>query len=561
MLALSARADEPVSLRASWSGPVAHFFTGTSLAEDTDLNGRVDAIVNPATFDVTPADIPATAALLGAILYWGGSQSQPGVACATGADSQVTLILPGGDTLDVAADECYCSDGVSATYDIWTCKADITVPVTLAGGGLSSTWAVSGYSGLITDGATDNASAALLLVYSDALLPPQRVILYDGNEIMSSSSTTLSLTGFESDSPPAGTLTYYTLEGDLGGSGTEQVDVTGLPGGLTIILADADNPASNPMNQTINTTTPVQTGTIGVDIDEFDISASLTAGDASINVTYAAGTDTWWLVGQVVTVLQIDPLLSVQSEKLWDHVNDADGDGEVSPGDGVSYTVRLCNTGVEDGTVSVTDTIPPEAASWVLVDNGGGTDVSTPSVLSLTDLTVQAGNCIDILFDVVVDAVSDGSIMSNTATYSAPPEGGSGGFLTATDIVIRVDTDGDSFYDNDDCAPTDSAVYPGAIEACNGIDDNCDDVIDEGCCTIVVAGDVTVNGTITSADIIYLVNYVFKGDSPPQPCEANGDVNCTGSVTSADIIYLVGHVFRGGQAPCDICSQSPIPCL
>jgi len=79
-------------------------------------------------------------------------------------------------------------------------------------------------------------------------------------------------------------------------------------------------------------------------------------------------------------------------------------------------------------------------------------------------------------------------------------------------------------------------------------------------CLIAVAGDVNASGTITSADIITLVNFVFKGGVAPSPCEANGDVNCSGSVTSADIITMVNFVFKGGAAPCDICSDSPMSC-
>ena len=56
---------------------------------------------------------------------------------------------------------------------------------------------------------------------------------------------------------------------------------------------------------------------------------------------------------------------------------------------------------------------------------------------------------------------------------------------------------------------------------------------------------------------IYLVNFTFKGGSAPLPCEASGDVNCSGSVTSADIIYMVQHVFKSGPAPCDICTLIP----
>jgi len=75
-------------------------------------------------------------------------------------------------------------------------------------------------------------------------------------------------------------------------------------------------------------------------------------------------------------------------------------------------------------------------------------------------------------------------------------------------------------------------------------------------CAIDVSGDVNVSGTITSADIIHAVNYVFKGGPPPLPCEANGDVNCSGACTSADVIYLVNHVFKGDDSPCDACESA-----
>ena len=72
-------------------------------------------------------------------------------------------------------------------------------------------------------------------------------------------------------------------------------------------------------------------------------------------------------------------------------------------------------------------------------------------------------------------------------------------------------------------------------------------------CPIALTGDLNLTGTITSADIIVAVNYVFKGGPDPQPCPASADVNCGGTVTSADIIILVNYVFKGGPAPCDAC--------
>jgi len=62
-------------------------------------------------------------------------------------------------------------------------------------------------------------------------------------------------------------------------------------------------------------------------------------------------------------------------------------------------------------------------------------------------------------------------------------------------------------------------------------------------------GDVNVSGAINSADIIYMVNSVFKRGAPPVCSPTAGDVNCNGVTNSADIIFLVNYVFKGGPAP------------
>jgi hypothetical protein len=82
----------------------------------------------------------------------------------------------------------------------------------------------------------------------------------------------------------------------------------------------------------------------------------------------------------------------------------------------------------------------------------------------------------------------------------------------------------------------------------DGAGDACD------LCPIDNTGDVNTTGTLTSQDIIGLVNFIFKSGATPQPCAAAGDVNCDARVTSADIIYLVNHIFKGAPAPCDACS-------
>jgi len=59
------------------------------------------------------------------------------------------------------------------------------------------------------------------------------------------------------------------------------------------------------------------------------------------------------------------------------------------------------------------------------------------------------------------------------------------------------------------------------------------------------------DGTITSADIFYLVNYLFmNGPAPNGPGGVlSGDANGDGVVSSADIFYLVNYLFLGGQKP------------
>ncbi len=65
-------------------------------------------------------------------------------------------------------------------------------------------------------------------------------------------------------------------------------------------------------------------------------------------------------------------------------------------------------------------------------------------------------------------------------------------------------------------------------------------------------GDANNDGRITSADIIFLVNHIFKGGQAPEILEA-ADANGDTKISAADIIYLVNSIFKGGPAP--ICSN------
>ena len=64
----------------------------------------------------------------------------------------------------------------------------------------------------------------------------------------------------------------------------------------------------------------------------------------------------------------------------------------------------------------------------------------------------------------------------------------------------------------------------------------------------VKRGDATGDGLVNVADIVYLVNYLYRGGSEPRPPEA-GDATSDCVVNVADIVYLVNYLYRGGDPP------------
>ena len=113
--------------------------------------------------------------------------------------------------------------------------------------------------------------------------------------------------------------------------------------------------------------------------------------------------------------------------------------------------------------------------------------------------------------------------------------------------------DGDSDLVGDSC--DNCPEHPNPLQE----DSDSDGTGDSCACAqwVPITGDVDTTGAIQSADIIYMVKYVFQGGAAPMPCECVGDVDCNAVCNSADIIYMVTHVFKGGPAPCDVCTIVP----
>lgn len=473
LVAAPAFANEPLELRESWEGRVSAFMTGVPMAYDTNSNQRADKLILPAVVNVSTSALPSDVNLVAARLYWGGTQIQNGDDCVgSDADREVQISRPDGAVRQIVADRCYCSGADAGSYDVWVCHADISAD---AGPDIVGQWSVSEYEGLIADGSTDTASAAFLWVYEKDTLPPRRVALYDGNYVLAEQAVTFEL-DVNVDTNPDGELTFFVLEGDTAGEGEEFIEVNGLPGAAgPLRLEDSINPVNNPFNRTINTTDPPREGVVGVDVDRFDITGALTAGDSKVAVTYSAGEDKVWLAVNVVGVNLFDPVLTQNSFKQWTSV-----DSEVALAGGmVRFEIHLENTGNETGTVTLSDEFSDAFESWVLVSNDSGTQNTAASGLELNNVVVEPGESVKIVVDAVIADVEDGTVVSNTASWTRPNEGGFAGSVSTGDIVVRRDGDSDGFYDNEDNCP-DVANADQTDSDADGVGDACEDAPDIG---------------------------------------------------------------------------------
>lgn len=63
-------------------------------------------------------------------------------------------------------------------------------------------------------------------------------------------------------------------------------------------------------------------------------------------------------------------------------------------------------------------------------------------------------------------------------------------------------------------------------------------------------GDFDWSGYINVADVVLMMNYIFKGGPGPRPEYAVGDCNCDEWINIEDIFVLIFYIFQNGDPPC-----------
>ena len=68
-----------------------------------------------------------------------------------------------------------------------------------------------------------------------------------------------------------------------------------------------------------------------------------------------------------------------------------------------------------------------------------------------------------------------------------------------------------------------------------------------------LAGDANGDGVVELADLVYLLNYLYRSGPAPDPM-ASGDPNADCVVELADLVYLINYLYKSGPAPQQGCA-------
>ncbi|MCK6503696.1 putative metal-binding motif-containing protein [Myxococcota bacterium] len=206
-----------------------------------------------------------------------------------------------------------------------------------------------------------------------------------------------------------------------------------------------------------------------------------------------------------------------------------------------------------DGTVDNDDAV--DASTWYSDEDGDGWGVDDGTTTSCVDpgdgWAAAGGDCDD--GDTAYHPGAEESDCSDPNDYNCDGS------------VAYEDVDGDGFAACEECDDRNAAVNPDAVEVCNGIDDDCDRLVDEEVTTTFYAdgdedgwgsSDITAEacedpgtGWVAEAGDCDDTDAAFHPGAEEKDCSDPNDYNCDGSVAYED-------ADEDGWAACEECNDA-----
>ncbi len=66
---------------------------------------------------------------------------------------------------------------------------------------------------------------------------------------------------------------------------------------------------------------------------------------------------------------------------------------------------------------------------------------------------------------------------------------------------------------------------------------------------VFLSGDATNDGVVDLGDVVFVINYVYREGTAPDPF-GSGDASCDGLIDLSDVVWLISYVYRDGPPPC-----------
>jgi trimeric autotransporter adhesin len=384
-------------------------------------------VTNACTINTTSTQalngIPAGRTVEKAYLYWGAS--------GTTADTSVTL---NGNAVNASRTFARTFNNGTA-YQYFGGFADVTTLVTGNGSFV--------FGGLTVSNGTPWCGSqavvggwALVVVYKGATERLRAINIFDGLDYFYGSSVTLNPGGFRIPASNIdGRVAVFTLEGDPQNSGTNNgfSEALRFNGALLddgLVPANSD-PAIQQFDGTVSTVGSL--ASYGIDVDQYDVSATLSPGQTSATTVYSAGDDLVLLMAQIISATS-DPAVDLSVTKT--HTGNF-----VSGGTG-QYTITVSNAaGVEreDNIVTVTDTLP----AGLTFNSATGTGWVCAAVGQVVTCThapaLNAGASFPPITLTVNVLESAAASVGNTVTVSTPSYDPNNLNNTVTDTTITID--------------------------------------------------------------------------------------------------------------------------